>query len=149
LALWLWLVPGLAVAEVPPVVAPADSTAVAIAWLTDVGQARTLAAQQGKPVMIDFMATWCPPCRAMEETTFHDPRVVAKAAGFVTARVDVDLQPDLADEYGSNAGKYGGIGIPNVLFLAPDGRTLKHPVGYLGPAAFLAVMDSALGLSRP
>ena len=120
---------------------PAD-----IHWIADVDSALVLARESGKPVMIDFMATWCPPCRKMEDTTFCDPAVVAKAGRFVTARVDVDEQRDTAVRYGGNARKYGGIGIPNILFLDEDGRTLKHVVGFHGPAKLVAVMDSVLAV---
>lgn len=121
---------------------PAD-----IHWIADVDSALTLAKASGKPVMIDFMATWCPPCRKMEDTTFCDPAVAAKAERFVTARVDVDEQRDTAVRYGGDASKYGGIGIPNILFLDGDGRTLKHVVGFHGPAELVAVMDSVLAAS--
>ncbi|MBN1884327.1 MAG: thioredoxin family protein [Candidatus Krumholzibacteriota bacterium] len=123
--------------------APADG----IGWLADVDSALTLAKTLGAPVMIDFMAVWCPPCRRMEDTTFCDPAVVAKARSFVTVRIDVDEQRDVAVRYGGNARKYGGVGIPNILFLGPSGETVKHVVGFQGPAELVAAMDSVLTLA--
>ncbi len=119
-----------------------------IHWLGDVDGGLAKARKSGKPVMIDFMATWCPPCRAMEDSTFCDPSVVAKAASFVTVRIDIDKQRDVAAKYGALARKYGGIGIPNILFLDGDERRLKHIVGYYGPNELVAAMDSALALAN-
>ena len=41
------------------------------AWRKALAQAE----QEGKPVFVDFWATWCKNCTAMEKTTFKDPRV--------------------------------------------------------------------------
>lgn len=117
-----------------------------IHWGRDVAAGLRAARESGKPVMIDFMATWCPPCRAMEDSTFCDAAVVAKARSFVTVRVDIDKQRGVAAQYGALARKYGGIGIPNILFLSGDGEKIKHIVGYYGPAQLVAAMDSALAV---
>ena len=119
-----------------------------IHWIEDIDHSLALAKQQNKPLMIDFMATWCPPCQKMEDSTFSHPGVIQKAASFITVRIDVDKQGEVADRYNCNAGKYGGIGIPNVLFLDKEGKELKHPIGYRGPEVFLAVMDSVLVMSE-
>jgi len=115
-----------------------------IAWIYNLDSALTLADQSNKPLMIDFMAVWCPPCKAMEESTFCDPAVITKSQAFVTVRIDVDQQPDVANKYNGNARKYGGKGIPNLLFLSAKEDTLQHIVGYYSPADLLAVMDSVL-----
>lgn len=115
-----------------------------IAWTYDVDKGLAQAKKDGKPVMIDFMAEWCPPCRAMEDSTFGDSAVVRKASAFVPVRIDIDKQRDVAAKYGALARKYGGIGIPNILFLSAGGEKLKHIVGYYGPKQLVAAMDSAL-----
>lgn len=117
-----------------------------IAWITDIDHGLAQAKELNKPVMIDFMATWCSPCNKMEDSTFSNLDVIKKSSAFVPVRIDVDKQGDVANAYKSNAGKYGGIGIPNILFLDPQGKELIHPVGYRGPDAFMAVMDSALAM---
>lgn len=121
---------------------------VEIRWTYDVDKGLAQAKKQGKPVMIDFMAVWCPPCKAMEDSTFSDRAVVEKASAFVPVRIDIDKQREVAAKYGALARKYGGIGIPNILFLSVDGRKLKHVVGYYGPRALVAAMDSALAASK-
>lgn len=80
------------------------------------------------------------------DSTFSDPGVVAKAASFIPVRVDVDKQREVAEKYGGNARKYGGIGIPNILFLDGKGVKFKQVVGYHGPQKFIAVMDSVLAM---
>jgi len=126
---------------------PAVQASKPIAWLTDMDEALALAGAQHKPLMVDFMATWCPPCNMMEDSTFTDPRVIEKAEAFITVRIDVDKQGDVANHYKANASKYGGVGIPNILFMDAHGHSLRHPVGYQGPEVFLAMMDSVLTLA--
>lgn len=115
-----------------------------IKWTYDVDKGLAKAKKENKPMMVDFMAVWCPPCHAMEDSTFTSPDVIKKASAFVPVRIDIDKKREVAAKYGALARKYGGIGIPNVLFMAPDGRKLKHIVGYYAPQQFIAAMDSAL-----
>ncbi len=117
-----------------------------IEWGEDVTAALALAKESGKPIMVDFMATWCPPCHAMEDSTFSDPAVIQKVMRFIPVRIDVDKQREVAVQYDGNARKYGGVGIPNILFMAGDGTKLKHIVGYHGPEALVSVMDSVLAM---
>lgn len=119
-----------------------------IVWLDNIDEALVLAGKQHKPVFIDFMATWCPPCRMMEDSTFTNHNVIHEMEHFITVRIDVDKQGDVANKYKSNAGKYGGIGIPNILFLSSHGDELKHPIGYKGPDELIAIMDSVLVMDQ-
>lgn len=115
-----------------------------IHWLTDLEEAKILSEEQNKPLMIDFMAEWCPPCQQMEKTTFNQPGVIEKVKSFIPLRIDVDKKGDVANEYNCNASKYGGIGIPNILFIKHDDSRLKHIIGYKDAEALVAVMDSVL-----
>ncbi|HSG28886.1 MAG TPA: thioredoxin family protein [Candidatus Krumholzibacterium sp.] len=118
-----------------------------IEWGADMDAALKEAKETDRIVMVDFMATWCPPCRAMEDSTFCRPEVIEKAKMFVTVRIDVDEQKDGAVKYGGNARKYGGIGIPNILFMTSGEEKIKHIVGYHGPDNLIMVMDSVLARS--
>jgi thiol:disulfide interchange protein len=119
-----------------------------IDWGYNLDEALAKAKKESKPVMVDFMAVWCPPCKAMEDSTFCDPGVIKKSSAFAPVRIDIDKQRAVAAKYNGLARKYGGIGIPNILFLAPDGASLKHIVGYYGPSALVAAMDSALAARK-
>jgi len=115
-----------------------------VAWRTDLATAQASAMSTRKPVMTVFTAAWCPWCKRMQDSTFIDPRVVEKTAAFVTVKIDVDSQKTVADRFNANARKHGGMGIPNTLFLSPNGVILKHAVGYYDAKTFLVLMDSVL-----
>jgi thioredoxin:protein disulfide reductase len=92
------------------------------------------AKSEHKPIMIDFSADWCVPCREMEQTTFVDPMVVREAAGFVR------LRANLTAENSANQAivkQFGVEGVPTTVFIDAHGTIRKHRVGYIGPAEFL------------
>lgn len=123
-----------------------DTLPKEIQWSTDISTAQKLAKELDKPLMVDFMATWCPPCNMMEDSTFNQPEVIKRSLNFVTVRIDVDAQKEVAEKYGSNARKYGGIGIPNILFMDDGGFKFRHIIGYQSPEKLSAVMDTVLTL---
>jgi len=57
-----------------------------VAWEAKVAQAR----DAGKPLFVDFWATWCKNCSVMERTTFADARVKARLANYVVVKVQAE-----------------------------------------------------------
>ena len=115
-----------------------------ISWEEDLFSAFNLASLSNKIIMIEFMAEWCPPCKRMEKETFSNDRVINKSNEFIFVKVDVDKHQDIAKEYKRNAKKYGGIGIPNILFIDKDKNIVYQRVGFLNANQLITVMDSVL-----
>jgi thioredoxin 1 len=81
--------------------------------------------QASEPVVVDFYADWCGPCRMMTPVV---QQLAAEYAGKVTiGKLDVDVNQDIAI-------RYGVMGIPT-LGLFRDGKLVDRLVGYPGGAA--------------
>jgi thiol:disulfide interchange protein DsbD len=91
----------------------------------------------GKPVVVDFSADWCVPCREMERTTFTDPAVVSNGAGFVRLRANLT-----ADNAKNEAlmKQFNVQGVPTVVFIDPEGQVRTRKVGYIGPDEFVKLL---------
>ena len=85
---------------------------------------------QGKPVVVDFWATWCGPCRMIAPTV---EELAAETEGVTFAKVNVDENPDVAMGLGIQA-------IPT-LFLFRDGRAVDKVVGVQSKQALKAMID--------
>lgn len=89
--------------------------------------------KQDKPVLVDFWATWCGPCRMLAPVV---EEVSAARDDIVVGKVDVDKCPDLAQ-------KFGVMSIPT-LILFKDGKVVDMKVGYQPKAALEAMINNAL-----
>ena len=101
------------------------------------------AAEKNKPVIIDFYANWCAPCRELDEVTFHHPDIV-KLSKDDFIMVKVDLTKEDGQKYDRLLSKYNVKGVPTVIFLDKLGKEQKdlRMVDFLPPDEFLNRMVS-------
>lgn len=94
---------------------------------------------KGRPILIDFYADWCIACKAMEASTFKDPRVTQKLRDFVILKVDLTSNK----ESKVLLQQLNVIAPPTFLFLNKSGNELKNLrlVGEVGPEQFLAQLN--------
>jgi len=78
------------------------------------------AKNQNKPVIIDFYADWCSPCRELEDITFHDRDVVRQAElNFIMIKIDLTRRGQQKQE--QLLKNYRVKGVPTVVFLDRQG----------------------------
>jgi len=101
---------------------PADVQAsveeqVKAGWRASLAEGLDAASREGKPVLIDFWATWCKNCLTMDRTTFEDARVKEALSGYVKIKVqaeDLDAQPAKA-----LLKRFDAVGLPAYVILRP------------------------------
>lgn len=115
--------------------AAAEPTATAAEgkWLTSLDEGMKLAAQQGKPLVVDFFATWCGPCKMLDEQTWPDPAVREQLASYVAVRLDTDKNQELAE-------KYRITGIPAIIFMDSAGSEKRRQVGFVSPQEMVELL---------
>lgn len=105
-----------------------------VSWQTDLGQARELAAQSGRLVLVHFWADWCKPCMRLEEEVFRHPQVAsALEANYVPVKLHADQHPD-------QARRFGVTSLPTDVILTPQGEVLTKTNSPMTAGAYLKQM---------
>lgn len=97
-------------------------------------QARALLGAEGTPVLVDFSATWCGPCKAFSPVL--ESFAAEQAGKLNVVKLDVDQFSDIAGEVGIRS-------VPT-LMVVRDGKVVAAQAGSLPKPMLQAFVDRAL-----
>jgi len=130
----------------------------ALTFPTATGKTLALASYKGKPVYLNFFATWCPPCNSEAPSVGKLASAYAKR-GLAVIGVD-ELEsgpkaqsfitqyhlsyPAVLDSDGSALRAFGGFGLPVHVFISRNGTVKLVHIGEMSRAEIEAAVKSIL-----
>ncbi len=92
---------------------------------------------ENKPIVLDFKAEWCVPCRQMEKEVFPAPQIAERLKKVIFVSIDTDKEPELS-------AKIGVAGLPDIRFYSSDGRLLNKTIGFQTIESFSVRLDEVI-----
>jgi thiol-disulfide isomerase/thioredoxin len=120
-----------------------------VAWLAaaaeaDIDRAFVRARAEGRPVLLYWGATWCPPCNQLKATLFNRQDFAALSRHFVAVHVDGDRPA--AQKLGQ---RFKVSGYPTVVLFDPQGQEITRLPGDVDAQQLMAVLELGLAGGRP
>lgn len=123
-----------------------------LTWLTDLDEARKVAAKDNKKILVDFTGSdWCGYCIKLHKEVFDTEQFEKFAKDYVLVELDFPKRKELpAAEKAKNQAaqkKFGVNGFPTVIILSAGGKVLNRAEGYSpdsGPDAYLPKLGGAV-----
>jgi thioredoxin-related protein len=133
----------------PAQAARGDLPSANVAWLSaavdaDIERAFAQARTQGKPLLLYWGASWCPPCNQLKATLFNRQDFAAQSKHFVAVFVDGDRPA--AQKLGA---RFKVSGYPTLVLFTPDGREITRLPGEADAPQVLALLADGLSGGRP
>ena len=91
-----------------------------IAWQTYSETLLQQAKANNQPVIIDFAAGWCIPCKELDKNSFSDSRVIAVSRNYVMLKADLTVSG--SPESQALIKRFGIKGVPTVVFIGANGE---------------------------
>src|SRR4029079_18310098 len=100
---------------------------IKLAWLTDEAAALADARAAGRPVLVDFSADWCAPCKELDVKVFSKREVAEVMTRFTLLRVDMSKSNN-EPALGEISRRYDAETLPAVRVVSPEGKILAKIV---------------------
>jgi thiol:disulfide interchange protein DsbD len=115
---------------------------IQLAWHSDEAAAIAEARAANRPLLVDFAASWCLPCKEFEVKVFARPEVAQVMRGYTLLRVDASNEAD-DPHVGEIKRKYGADTLPAIRVVSTAGAILARADTFLEPEAFLRLLATA------
>lgn len=103
-------------------------------FLHDYEKAIAQAKQENKQIVIDFVTTWCGPCKSMDQHVYTAKPIFDKSQEVIFLKLDGDDERDLNKQFKVE-------GYPTLILLDSEGKELGRRVGYQGVADLLGLIN--------
>ena len=91
-----------------------------VEWQTYSPQLLQQAKDESKPIILDFYADWCIPCKELDKFTFSDQRVMEQAGNFIMLKAD--LTHFQSEQTNTLRTGFNIKGVPTIVFINKDGN---------------------------
>lgn len=137
---------------------PAPEVVLPVAANGRIGQQMSLAELKGRPVLLDFWASWCGPCSMVAPVVDRVARRYEKK-GLVVLGVNVDDPPEVIRAYATKKGlsypmvidaakaaslKYGVEKLPSLVMIDKEGNVRAFLTGLVDEASLNEIVSAAL-----
>lgn len=113
-----------------------------VPWISDPYQARHLAQQQQRLILMHFFTDWCAPCRKLDRDVFPRAEVVRAICGnYIAVKINAEKFQDIARQYQVDR-------FPTDVITDPSGRELFRTVTPQDPSRYCMLLDKVAADNR-